>query len=137
MKEIKLREFQEGLYKVKGEDWLVYGRGGEIVGRWTAGVEDAKQEETVEESVEEEFAEQAKSDAKQDLLSKGKSNMEEFLKKAARVEYTEGMEVEWCEKCKGVEAVYLWNGWEEGEEYVDYKLCGKCGFKKPGTKLIE
>lgn len=152
MKEIKLREFQEGLYRLKGEDWVVYGRGGEIIGRWTAGAGDAKQEEDEVEAIsevllsKEEIAKQEKKERfnkLKALFDAGKTVKE--IKGEITVHDDGTMENEIlsveevlrCKKCGKGEAIYYWSAWEDGEEYKDYPLCGKCGFRKPGIKLIK
>lgn len=143
MKEISYREFQKQMCKLKGEDWLVYGRGGEIVGQWTAGTRVARQEEEEGEAMPDKNIALCQTTG-EDLLSKSKNNMEKFLKRVpAEIEVGgeyEGVgfpKLENCIKCGSVHVVGYWSGWEDGEEFVDLAVCKRCAVGKSGIKFKQ
>lgn len=143
MKEISYREFQKQMCKLKGEDWLVYGRGGEIVGKWIAGIRIARHEEELEE----EDVALPDNNARQDI-EKRKSFLE-LRRKFGAGEFTGAKEVggeyesvnlpksENCGICESLHIVGYWSGWNEGEEVFDMPICRKCGAGKVGVKFKQ
>ena len=107
--------------------------GGEVIGKWTAGVRVARQEEEEEEAMPDKVCQTNK----EDLLSKAKNNMEKFLNRV-EPEEDEGIKEE-CGKCGGVGVVGYWSGWNEemGEEIVDMGVCKRCAVGKSGIKYKQ
>ena len=139
MIELRLREFQRGFCKLKEEEILVYGKGGEIIGKWVPSDKinnDVGQASVKEES---EFVGQKISNVGQKVsdIEKAKSNMDKFL---ARFEEEEEEDVEICGKCQHVGIYGYWSGWNEvlGEEIVDMPVCLRCAkMVKVGIKIKE
>lgn len=143
MIEIKYREFQRRFCELRGEEMMVYGKGGEVIGRWTPGVKMGSDVGHAEESGEEEFVGQevekvSDMDEKRKKFEELKKRFEGKLE-AEEVEEREVVKEESCGKCKNKGVVGYWNGYNDvlGEEILNMPVCSRCAkVCKVGIKYI-
>lgn len=143
MIEIKYREFQRRFCELRGEEMTVYGKGGEVIGRWTPGVKMGSDVGHAEEGEETGVVGQVSSslpdkDEKREKFEELKKRFEGKLEDE-EVEEREVVKEEYCGKCKNKGVVGYWNGYNDvlGEEILNMPVCSRCAKAcKVGIKYI-
>jgi hypothetical protein len=141
MIEIKYREFQRRFCELRGEEMMVYGKGGEVVGHWVPGVKVGKGVGHVEGSEEVEVVGQdignvSDKDEKRERFEELKRRIEG---REEEMEEREEVKEEYCGKCKNKGVVGYWNGYNDvlGEEILNMPVCSRCAkVCKVGIKYI-
>lgn len=118
---------------------MVYGKGGEVIGRWTPGVKMGSDVGHAEESGEEEFVGQ-----EVEKVSDMDEKKRRFLELKNKFEKKEEVKIEEeiyeeCGKCKNKGVVGYWNGYNDvlGEEILNMPVCSRCAkVCKVGIKYI-